>query len=361
MTTYISEYKTQISITDSFFLETIHDTTTTSYATEFKIIKREKNELFLLNEKSNEYNGGKYSHMHFIKGKIRLNGKKVRYFAFYFGSYNKKHLLEVTSSREKEISKYTWCVQHEIGDNTKSVDQLAELAKQVKNAYIEKKRQKIRRESLQFFKKNFKLPILEIQNNKVFEYSTIYQDVLDLGKSKGCFIAKFSRENEDPNNKYNLKLFHVLSIYSVSVSNGNVVKWSMEYLKRFCKADMSTIGIVSITEKNKLGVPGIEPLVPEFKKYGIQEKNILIQTNVEEVVRKGEGGGFWRHLIKTNVEGPTFSIHVPLKYGADIKNYENKEEWLEVAECGIEPFNDFGFGLERVELLFFGLPYPYNK
>ena len=152
-------------------------------------------------------------------------------------------------------------------------------------------------------------------------------------------------------------MFHVLSIYSNNINSSTVIE-SMEYLKRFCKADMSTIGIVSITNQNKLGIPGIEPLVPKFKKYGIQEKNILIQTDVEEVVRKGEGGGFWRHLIKTNVEGPSFSIHAPLKYGADIKNYENKEEWLEV---GIEPFDDFGFGFERLEFLFFGLPYPSNK
>ncbi len=225
--------------------------------------------------------------------------------------------------------------------------------------YVEKQRRKIRRESLQFFNKKLKLPILAFPKNKVFEYSTIYQDVLDLGKSKGGFIAKLSRENEDPNNKYNLKLFNVLSIY-YNNSSSSVVK-PMKYLKRFCKADMNKIGIVSITEKNKLGVPGIEPLVPEFKKYGIQKKNILIRKDVEEAVRKGEGDGYWRDLVKTNVEGPTFSIHVPLKYGADIKNYENKEEWLEVAECGIEPFDDFGFGMERVELLFFGLPYPSNK
>lgn len=141
MTVHISEYKTQVSITDSFFLETIHDAIT-PYVTEFKIIKRKKNELFLLNETSNEYNGGKYSHMHFIKGKIRLNGIKVYYFAFYFGSYDKKHLLEVKSPREKEIAKYTWCVQHEIGDTTKTVDQLVELTKQVKAAYIETQREK---------------------------------------------------------------------------------------------------------------------------------------------------------------------------------------------------------------------------
>ena len=41
----------------------------------------------------------------------------------------------------------------------------------------------------------------------------------------------------------------------------------MEYLKRFCKADMSTLGIVSITNKNKLGVPGIEQHLRKFYKY----------------------------------------------------------------------------------------------
>ena len=136
----------------------------------------------------------------------------------------------------------------------------------------------------------------------------------------------------------------------------------MEYLKRFCKADMSTLGIVSITNKNKLGVPGIEQHLRKFYKYGIQKQNILIRKDVEEAVTAGEGDGYWRHIIKTNVEGSSFSIYVPLKDGADIKNYKNKEEWLEVAECGIEPsFNEFGFGMERIEFLFFGIPYPSNK
>ena len=224
--------------------------------------------------------------------------------------------------------------------------------------YIEKQRQKIRHKSLQFFNKKFKFPILIFPKNKVFNYSSVYKDVLDLGKSKGCFVAKFSRVNEDPINKYNLKLFHALTIYS---NSSNVVE-PMEYLKRFCKADMSTLGIVSITNKNKLGVPGIEQHLRKFYKYGIQKQNILIRKDVEEAVTAGEGDGYWRHIIKTNVEGSSFSIYVPLKDGADIKNYKNKEEWLEVAECGIEPsFNEFGFGMERIEFLFFGIPYPSNK
>jgi hypothetical protein len=52
---YTSEYKTQVCMTDSFFSETIIDTTGSEfkqvYITEFKIIKCEKKELFLLKEK----------------------------------------------------------------------------------------------------------------------------------------------------------------------------------------------------------------------------------------------------------------------------------------------------------------------
>ena len=50
--------------------------------------------------------------------------------------------------------------------------------------YIEKQRQKIRHNSLQFFNKKFKFPILIFPKNKVFNYSSVYKDVLDLGKSK---------------------------------------------------------------------------------------------------------------------------------------------------------------------------------
>jgi len=356
---YISNFKTQVSITDNFFLETIHDTQF-PYVIEFKIIQRKKKELFLLNEKSNEYYGGRYSHLHFFKGKITLNGVKVYYFAFYFSSYDKKNLLEVKSPREKEIGKYTWCVKHEIGDTTKTVDQLAELAKQIKDAYIEKKRQKIRRESLQFFQKKFKLPTIAFPKNKVFNYATKYQDVLDSGKNKGAFIGKVIREDEDLTSKYNLRIFSLLAFYfNSSNDNYDSVTVSMKFLKHFCKADMSKIGIVSITNNNNLKIPGIEPYIPDFLKYGIDENNILVRTDVEDAIEKGEGDGYWAFPNFPNIKGSTFSIHVQLKDSADIKNYKNREEWLEVAECGIG-YNDSGIGLDRIEFIFYGLPFPSN-
>ena len=139
---YINDYKTQVNINDNFFLESDNGAEFPC-AAEYIVLSRGKDEMILFNQKTNAYFGGLYSQLYFIKGKIRLNGIKVRYFAYYFSSYNKNNLLEVRSSREKDLGKYNWCVKHCIGDTTKTVDQLAELAKQVKAAYIEKQKQKI--------------------------------------------------------------------------------------------------------------------------------------------------------------------------------------------------------------------------
>ena len=225
---------------------------------------------------------------------------------------------------------------------------------------IEKQRQKIRHDALQFLNKKRKLQIIDFPENKVFDYSPHKDDLLDLGKSKGVFIAKNLRKNEDLNKKYNLRVFHILSFYDSKRRN---ISTCLTFLKYFCKAEMGRIGIVSITNDNKLGIPGIEPYLDIFYKYGIQEHNILIRKNVEKAFKAGDGDGYWMNKSKPKYQGPTFSIHVPLKYGADIKNYENKEEWLEVAECGIggNIEGGFDFGMERIELYFFGVAFPRNK
>jgi len=125
---------------------------------------------------------------------------------------------------------------------------------------------------------------------------------------------------------------------------------------------MGSIGIVSITEKTSLGITGIEPSLHILYKYGIKKHNILIRKDVEKAFKAGDGDGYWVNKIKPKYQGLSFSIHVPLKDSADIKNYTQKNEWLEVAEVGIGgTFDDSGIGMERIELLFFGLPYPSNK
>jgi hypothetical protein len=57
-------------------------------------------------------------------------------------------------------------------------------------------------------------------------------------------------------------------------------------------------------------------------------------------------------------------VHFPLVADADIKYYNNKNIWLELAECGLgdstSTLKSFAFGLERIEYEIFGLPYQSN-
>lgn len=224
---------------------------------------------------------------------------------------------------------------------------------------IEKQRQKIRHDALRFLNKKCKLQIIEFPENKVFDYSPVKGDIFDLGESKGAFIAKTFRKNEDQNKKYNLRLFHMLSIYALKRNNISIC---LKFLKYFCKADMDSIGIVSITNDNKFGIRGIEPHLDIFYKFGIQENNILIRKDVEKAVKAGDGDGYWIDKNKPKYQGSSFSVYVPLTYRANIKNYRQSTQWLEVAEVGIGgTFDDIGIGMERIELYFFGLPFPIKK
>lgn len=232
---------------------------------------------------------------------------------------------------------------------------------------IEKQRQKIRRNALRFLNKKCKLQTIQFPENKVFDYSVTKQDIIDVGYSEGCLIAKTLRKNEDLNNKYNLRLFNMLDVFG---STDNNIKTFFKILKHFCKADMSTLGIVSITNKNKLGIAGIEPYLSKFYKYGIKKQNILIRKDVEKAVKAGDGDGYWVNKNNPKYQGSSFSVYVPLIHDTNIKNYTQKKEWLEVAEVGIGgTFDDkggdtrhlFGIGMERIELYFFGQPFPRNK
>lgn len=224
---------------------------------------------------------------------------------------------------------------------------------------IEKQRQKIRRDALRFLNKKCKLQIIDFPKNKVFDYSPDKDDLLDLAKSKGCFIAKTLRKNENLNKKYNLHVFYILSSFSSKRHN---IKTCLTFLKYFCKADMGRIGIVSITNDNKLGIPGIESYLDIFYNYGIQENNILIRKDVEKAFNAGGGDGYWRNKSKPKYQGPSFSVYVPLNHNTNIKNYRQNTQWLEVAEVGIGgTLDDGGFGMERIELLFFGIPFPLKN
>jgi hypothetical protein len=109
------------------------------YVAKYRILHYDKNRCIMLNSKTNDYNGGKYSVLDYIKGSIILSSKKVNYYAFHFSGYDCSDLISVgEKEKEKELSKFTWCVEHIIGDTTKKISDLSELAKKIKNKCIKK-------------------------------------------------------------------------------------------------------------------------------------------------------------------------------------------------------------------------------
>jgi hypothetical protein len=139
-TAFISEYKTEICMTREFFGETIHDDTN-PYVAEYHIIdnNKKKGKCIMMNYRSNQYNPGKYSVMEYIQGIMVVKKEKVNYFAFYFGGYDKTNLINVGEVQEEtDTSKYTWCVQHKIGNTNNTVEELAEIAKKIKAKYIKR-------------------------------------------------------------------------------------------------------------------------------------------------------------------------------------------------------------------------------
>jgi hypothetical protein len=81
------------------------------------------------------------------------------------------------------------------------------------------------------------------------------------------------------------------------------------------------------------------------------------KEDVEEAFKNGTGDGYWRTTRQDN--------KLEVIADADIKDYNNKNIWLELAECGLGDstsiFKSFAFGLERIDYAIFGLPYPSNK
>ena len=215
--------------------------------------------------------------------------------------------------------------------------------------YIEQ----IRSESLKFFSEKCNVPI--IYSSNIFNYSPD-----DYLTNPYCIVGTTSR-NEDINDKYNLPIFNMLCVGALDRFIS--IDALLSYLKDYCKADMRKLGVVSITETNNLLLAGIEPYLKILNTYGIFDKNILIRQDVQAAYDDGSGDGCWRSPnIKGNICG-TASIHFPLIENADINNYKNKNEWLEVAEVGLPgtSISDtivFGIGMERIEYYFFNLDYP---
>ena len=212
-------------------------------------------------------------------------------------------------------------------------------------------REDIRESSLQFFKNNFRLQIVPTPG--IVNYSPFPNDynIPNLVTLATC------KRNEPTELKYNLPIFHMLAVLT---NKDNSITILMSYFKYFCKADMSKMGIVSITNNNKLGLPGIEPHIPILNENGILNKNILIRKDVEVAYENGSGDGYWRNPYVPSSAYASFSIHYPLKNNSYIANYKDPTEWLEIGEYLTLTKNNkgFGIGIERIEHVFFSIPFP---
>ena len=221
-------------------------------------------------------------------------------------------------------------------------------------------REDVRDHSLQFFKTNVALQI--VPTSGIVNYSPAPSDY-----NIQTFVTLATvKRNEYMELKYNLPIFTMLYL-KTNKTNKHAISVLMSYFKSFCKADMSKLGIVSITDNNELGLPGIEPRISLLNEYGILTKNILIRKDVEVAYENGSGDGYWRSPYAPYHGCSTFSVMYPLKNNSYIANYKNPTEWLEIGECGLPLKSEragssfgagFGLGMERIEYVFFSIPFP---
>lgn len=208
----------------------------------------------------------------------------------------------------------------------------------------------VRCRMLEYFKNNFNLQIE--YSNEVYTYSP------SSLKNDSIMIANVYRKGD------NTKAFHLEYFKMLYLSQGDddVVKtidMACSFLKDFCNADMQKLHVVSITENNTYALPGIEPFIDVFAKNGLREENIFIRKDVDTAVKLGMGDGYWRNPFHSSHQYPSFSILYPLQDDSSIADFRNPNAWLELCEASIgEEGRGFGMGVERLEYLFFSIPFP---
>jgi hypothetical protein len=177
----------------------------------------------------------------------------------------------------------------------------------ISNNYMinqEVKTKKIINQTLTFFKNKYNFKITYPTETFI---STVKNFPMEMG-SVVC-LAKVARE-EDRGRLYSLPLFNMLFVRQIYPSiYGNPLKMFLHYLKDFCKADMSSIGIVGLSRNKNFNIFGVQPYLPLFHTYGILNDNILIRTEYHKAYQAGDGNGWWRNK-DSNIQGESISIYV---------------------------------------------------
>lgn len=140
-TLYINEHGEKIILKKYYFIKKYKHNEyflkNASYINKYKIIKKKKNLIHVVLEET--IGSIHFCQIDYFKGKITLNYKKIPFFAYYFSSSNQSSLIESQVPKEKDISKYSFCVQSLFCKNF-TFKEKYELAKKVKTAYIKNKK-----------------------------------------------------------------------------------------------------------------------------------------------------------------------------------------------------------------------------
>jgi molybdenum cofactor biosynthesis protein B len=141
-TLYINERGEKIILKKNHFIikykynENLPDIS--SYTNKYKLLENKKNVIRVVSEETSTY--GKID---YFKGKINLKYTKIHFFAYYFSSSNKSPLFEANAPKEKDVSKYSFCIQSRFCKKF-TLKEKCELAKKVKAEYIKKKKDKMK-------------------------------------------------------------------------------------------------------------------------------------------------------------------------------------------------------------------------
>ena len=107
--TYISEYSETIVVKPEVFIEN-RSSGPEPYQIISEILRKKNNTFYILFTKS-VTQSGKFGQIDYISGNIIFEKKPYKYFAYFFSTYDKNSLSEACGPREKDLRKYSFCLE----------------------------------------------------------------------------------------------------------------------------------------------------------------------------------------------------------------------------------------------------------
>lgn len=145
VTLYTNEHEEKIIFKKYYFIKNYkyneNRPSISSYINKYKIIEKKKNVMYVVSEKEDS-TCRIFCQIDYFKGKINIDYKEISFLAYCFSS-SKSSLFEAKVAKEKDISKYSFCVKSQFCKKFTLKEQ-CELAEKVKAVYIKNKKEKMK-------------------------------------------------------------------------------------------------------------------------------------------------------------------------------------------------------------------------